>query len=84
MTDITTPGPNAAMDDHWNGRAGDTWVELGRLLALRDARAQARTEAAQAAIQSFRALGGGWRADGRDPQIALNDVGGAPQRSAPK
>ena len=55
-----------------------------RLLALRDARAQARTEAAQAAIQSFRALGGGWRADGRDPQIALNDVGGAPQRSAPK
>jgi outer membrane protein TolC len=42
-----------------------------RLLALRDARAQARTEAARAAIRSFRALGGGWR----DPQMALDDVG---------
>jgi outer membrane protein TolC len=31
-----------------------------RLLAARDARAQARTEAARAAIASFRALGGGW------------------------
>jgi NodT family efflux transporter outer membrane factor (OMF) lipoprotein len=33
-----------------------------RLLAVRDARAQARTEAARAAIRSFQALGGGWRA----------------------
>lgn len=33
-----------------------------RLLATRDARAQARTEAARAAIASFRALGGGWAA----------------------
>ncbi len=31
-----------------------------RLLATRDARAQAKTEAARAAIASFRALGGGW------------------------
>ncbi|WP_343616664.1 efflux transporter outer membrane subunit [Novosphingobium sp.] len=33
-----------------------------RLLATRDQRAQARTEAAKAAISSFRALGGGWNA----------------------
>jgi NodT family efflux transporter outer membrane factor (OMF) lipoprotein len=33
-----------------------------RLLAVRDARAQARTEAARAAVRSFRALGGGWDA----------------------
>jgi len=32
MTDTTAPAPNAAMNDHWNGRAGETWVELGRLL----------------------------------------------------
>jgi NodT family efflux transporter outer membrane factor (OMF) lipoprotein len=32
-----------------------------RLLAVRDARVQARTEAARASIRSFRALGGGWR-----------------------
>jgi SAM-dependent methyltransferase len=36
MTDtaVAAPNaaPNAAMDDYWNGRAGDTWVELGRLL----------------------------------------------------
>ena len=31
-----------------------------RLLATRDARAQAQTEATRAAIASFRALGGGW------------------------
>jgi outer membrane protein TolC len=42
-----------------------------RLLALRDARAQARTEAARAAIRSFRALGGGWRSEGRDQQMVL-------------
>ena len=33
-----------------------------RLLAVRDARAQADTEAARAAVRSFRALGGGWNA----------------------
>ncbi|EIZ77965.1 RND efflux system outer membrane lipoprotein [Novosphingobium sp. Rr 2-17] len=33
-----------------------------RLLATRDARAQAQTESARAAISSFRALGGGWDA----------------------
>jgi outer membrane protein TolC len=32
-----------------------------RLLAARDARAQADTEAARAAVRSFRALGGGWK-----------------------
>ncbi len=34
-----------------------------RLLNTRDARAQARTQAARAAIASFKALGGGWTAD---------------------
>ncbi|MBT0963350.1 efflux transporter outer membrane subunit [Denitromonas iodatirespirans] len=34
----------------------------GRLLQARDAKAQAQTEAARAAIASFRALGGGWDA----------------------
>jgi NodT family efflux transporter outer membrane factor (OMF) lipoprotein len=33
-----------------------------RLLAVRDARAQAKTESARAAIRSFQALGGGWSA----------------------
>ncbi|PLR27931.1 RND transporter [Caulobacter zeae] len=33
-----------------------------RLLSVRDAQAQARTEAARAAIRSFQALGGGWSA----------------------
>jgi len=33
-----------------------------RLLATRDARAQAQTETARAAVASFRALGGGWQA----------------------
>jgi NodT family efflux transporter outer membrane factor (OMF) lipoprotein len=33
-----------------------------RLLDTRDARVQARTEAARAAVASFRALGGGWEA----------------------
>jgi outer membrane protein TolC len=34
----------------------------GDLLQIRDAKAQAQTEAARAAISSFRALGGGWDA----------------------
>lgn len=33
-----------------------------RLLSVRDATAQARTEAARAAVRSFQALGGGWNA----------------------
>jgi NodT family efflux transporter outer membrane factor (OMF) lipoprotein len=37
----------------------------GNLLQARDAKAQAQTEAARAAIASFRALGGGW--DARHP-----------------
>ena len=40
----------------------------GNLLQVRDTKAQAQTEAARAAIASFRALGGGWdagNADGR-------------------
>jgi len=36
-----------------------------RLLATRDALAQARTESARAAVASFRSLGGGWNADPR-------------------
>lgn len=36
----------------------------GNLLQVRDAKAQAQTEAARAAVASFRSLGGGW--DGRD------------------
>jgi hypothetical protein len=31
MTGATAPAPNAAMGGHWNGRAGETWVELERL-----------------------------------------------------
>lgn len=34
MTDAATAAPNAAMDDYWNGRAGETWVELSRLLDM--------------------------------------------------
>jgi outer membrane protein TolC len=34
----------------------------GNLLQVRDAKAQAQTEAARAAVASFRSLGGGWDA----------------------
>jgi SAM-dependent methyltransferase len=34
MTDTAAAAPNAAQDDYWNGRAGETWVELGRLLDM--------------------------------------------------
>lgn len=40
-----------------------------RLLAVRDARAQARTEAARAAVRAFRALGGGWQAANRSALV---------------
>ena len=43
-----------------------------RLLATREARAQAQTEAARAAIASFRALGGGW--DPQYPKLAAAAV----------
>lgn len=36
----------------------------GNLLQVRDAKAQAQTEAARAAVASFRSLGGGWDATG--------------------
>jgi len=36
------------------------------LLQVQDAKAQAQTEAARAAIASFRALGGGWDARSAD------------------
>ncbi len=41
-----------------------------RLLAARDVRAQAKTEADRAAIASFRALGGGWNSDDRQMMSA--------------
>jgi outer membrane protein TolC len=44
----------------------------GNLLQMRDAKAQAQTEAARAAIASFKALGGGW-----DPRHASSDSYGA-------
>jgi len=46
------------------------------LLQVRDAKAQAQTEAARAAIASFRALGGGWDAEhagGTAPTAALDE-----------
>ena len=46
------------------------------LLQVRDAKAQAQTEAARAAIASFRALGGGWdarHADGTAPTATLDE-----------
>jgi outer membrane protein TolC len=45
------------------------------LLQVRDAKAQAQTEAARAAIASFRALGGGWdaRRPGRTAAATLHD-----------
>jgi NodT family efflux transporter outer membrane factor (OMF) lipoprotein len=41
-----------------------------RLLATRDALAQARTESARAAVASFRSLGGGWNAGHEDKLAA--------------
>jgi outer membrane protein TolC len=43
---------------------------------VRDAKAQAQTEAARAAIASFRALGGGWdarHAGGAAPTLTLDE-----------
>jgi NodT family efflux transporter outer membrane factor (OMF) lipoprotein len=41
----------------------------GNLLEMRDAKAQAQTEAARAAIASFRALGGGWDGGNADSSL---------------
>lgn len=34
MTDTAQAAANAAQEDYWNGRAGETWVELNRLLDM--------------------------------------------------
>lgn len=47
-----------------------------RLLATQDSRAQAQTEAARAAVASFRALGGGWDSE---RQLASRDVATTPR-----
>jgi len=46
----------------------------GNLLQARDAKAQAQTEAARAAIASFRALGGGWDARQRSSVRLYGDL----------
>jgi NodT family efflux transporter outer membrane factor (OMF) lipoprotein len=46
----------------------------GNLLQARDAKAQAQTEAARAAIASFRALGGGWDARDASNQRVYSDL----------
>ena len=54
------------------------------LLQVRDAKAQAQTEAARAAIASFRALGGGWdtrHADGAAPNPIRDEPVQAPRGS---
>src|SRR5574343_1087493 len=43
------------------------------LLQVRDGKAQAQTEAARAAIASFRALGGGWDAPDASSKLSTND-----------
>uniref|UniRef100_B0T948 RND efflux system, outer membrane lipoprotein, NodT family n=1 Tax=Caulobacter sp. (strain K31) TaxID=366602 RepID=B0T948_CAUSK len=53
-----------------------------RLLATRDARAQAQTESARAAIASFRALGGGW--DAQAAVVAAGQGQGATGAPAPR
>ena len=44
-----------------------------KLLQVRDGKAQAQTEAARAAIASFRALGGGWDAPAASSKLSTND-----------
>jgi outer membrane protein TolC len=46
----------------------------GKLLQARDAKAQAQTEVARAAIASFRALGGGWDAPDASSNHLYSDV----------
>lgn len=46
----------------------------GNLLQARDAKAQAQTEAARAAIASFRALGGGWDAQNASSNRLYSDL----------
>ena len=52
----------------------------GNLLQARDAKAQAQTEAARAAIASFRALGGGWDARDAGNQRVYSDLSTTKQR----
>jgi len=47
------------------------------LLQVQDAKAQAQTEAARAAIASFRALGGGWDARSQSQPNPLHPQHGA-------
>jgi outer membrane protein TolC len=56
------------------------------LLQVRDAKAQAQTEAVRAAIASFRALGGGWdarHARGGAPTATLDEETQAHRESNP-
>lgn len=52
----------------------------GNLLQARDAKAQAQTEAARAAIASFRALGGGWDARDANSKRFYSDLSTTKQR----
>lgn len=48
-----------------------------RLLDTRDARARAQSDAAHAAVASYRALGGGWQAPGRQVAMTADNAGAA-------
>jgi NodT family efflux transporter outer membrane factor (OMF) lipoprotein len=54
----------------------------GNLLQARDAKAQAQTEAARAAIASFRALGGGWDAGYASSNRLYSDLSTTDRRQA--
>jgi NodT family efflux transporter outer membrane factor (OMF) lipoprotein len=54
----------------------------GNLLQTRDAKAQAQTEAARAAIASFRALGGGWDARHAGSNRLYSDLSTTDRRQA--
>ncbi|HET6828187.1 MAG TPA: efflux transporter outer membrane subunit [Ramlibacter sp.] len=54
----------------------------GSLLQARDAKAQAQTEVARAAIASFRALGGGWDAPHASSKRLYSDLSTTDRRSA--
>jgi len=53
------------------------------LLQVRDAKAQAQTEAARAAAASFRALGGGWDAANARSDRLYSDLSSTDRRKAP-
>jgi len=52
------------------------------LLQVRDAKAQAQTEAARAAVASFRALGGGWEAANARSDRLYSDLSSTDRRKA--